>query len=292
MKKICLLLSFALLSGCALQAQNLGNSIFGGPQYSQSSPGDLFALEPKDSTPVSFVEARVLLNLKADAWQAVFALAQQTGTVPESYDKVAAQAAGFVSAIEALGVKPEDVYIDAITQNRVYDFDVHDNVAQEKLTGFVVKKNVIVRYQDPALLDKMLAAAASSSIYDLVKVNYIVNDLAGAQARLREAAAKVIQEKEQAYARLLGVKLRDLAIYQEKFETHYPADMYKSYQASESGNADGYNMRVVRATKLSTYYYSALDPADFDAVLTPASVEPEVQMTLYLKVRCLARSEK
>ncbi len=37
--------------------------------------------------------------------------------------------------------------------------------------------------------------------------------------------------------------------------------------------------------KTSTFYYSPLDPAGFDAVINPAGVEPVVQFTLYLKVK-------
>ena len=140
--------------------------------------------------PISFIEASVLLNLKADAYQAVFALAQEGPTLPEGNAKLTAQAHEFTAALEALGVKRADIYLDFISQNRIYDFSVQDNIAREKLAGFEVKKNFIVRYQDPALLEKMLAAAAKSGIFDLVKVDYIVSDLPAARARLREAAGQ------------------------------------------------------------------------------------------------------
>jgi hypothetical protein len=61
--------------------------------------------------------------------------------------------------------------------------------------------------------------------------------------------------------------------------------MYKSYTAYESGSADSYNLRVVRNRKTSTFYYSPLDPAGFDAVINPAGMEPVVQLTLYLKIK-------
>lgn len=182
-------------------------------------------------------------------------------------------------------MKHADIFVDFISQNRVYDFTLADNVAKEKLTGFEVKKNIIVRYHDPALLEKMLAAAAKSGIFDLVKVDYMVGDIAAARARLLEEASKVIKQKETSYKRLFGVKMRPASVYQEKYNAFYPSDMYRSYTAYESGSAESYNQRVLRQRKASTFYYNPLDPSGFDAVINPAGVEPAVQLTLYLKIK-------
>jgi uncharacterized protein YggE len=291
MKPFCLFISIALIGHFTLHAQVGGNAIYSAPKNQSPAPatGDLFATEPKGSVPVSFIEANVLLNLKADAYQAIFALTQEGPSLADGNEKIKKQTQEFIADLEALGVKPPDLFVDFVSQNRIYDFNVQDNVAQEKLSGFEVKKNIIVRYQDAALLDRMLAAAAKSSVYDLVKVDYIVNDLATARAQLLAEASKVIKDKQASYEHLFGIKLLRTSIYQEKYDTFFPADMYKSYTAYEAGNADNYNLRVVRNRKTSTFYYSGLNAADFDAVLSPAGLEPAVQMTLYVKVRCLQR---
>lgn len=289
MKPFCLFIAIALLGHSTLLAQ-VGGSMIYAPAKDQSpavATGDLSATEPKGSVPVAFIEANVLLNLKADAYQAVFALAQEGPTLAEGNEKIAKQSRDFIAALETMGVKPADIFVDFVSQNRVYDFDVQENVAKEKLSGFEVKKNVVVRYQDAARLDQLLAAAAKSSIFDLVKVDYIVNDMAAARARLLEEASKVIKNKEASYRSLFDIKLRRTSVHQEKYNAFFPADMYKSYTAFESGNADSYNQRVVRNRKTSTFYYNALNPADFDTVLNPAGLEPVVQITLYLKVRYL-----
>ena len=287
MKATHLLLFIILLSQLALRAQIAGNLVYGAPKAPSPGPatGELFAAEPKGSVPVSFIEASVLLNLKADAYQAVFALVQEGPTLPEGNEKLTAQVREFTAALAALGVKGPDIYVDFVSQNRIYDFSVQDNAAREKPAGFEVKKNVIVRYQDPALLERMLAAAAKSGVFDLVKVDYIVSDLPAARARLREEAAKVIKQKEAAYRKLFAVRARAASVYQEKYDAYFPSDMYKSYTAYESGSADSYNLRVVRSRKTSTFYYSPLDPSGFDTVLNPAGVEPVVQLSLYLKLR-------
>jgi uncharacterized protein YggE len=287
MKRTWFLTSLVVLSPLALWAQAAGNIVYGNPkpQGTGIATGDLFAVEPKGSVPVSFIEANVLLNQKADQYQAVFALAQEGPTLPEGNEKLAAQTKEFIASLEALGVRHTDIFVDFISQNRVYDFAVEGNVAREKLAGFEVKKNVIVRYQDYALLEKLLAAAAKSGIFDLIKVEYIVSDMAAARARLLQEASRIIKQKEAAYQRLHGVRMRPASVYQEKYNAFYPPDMYKSYTAYESGSADSYNLRVVRTRKTSTSYYSPLDPAGFDAVINPAGMEPAVQLTLYLKIK-------
>ncbi len=231
------------------------------------------------------MDAYVLMNLKADQCQAVFALAQEGPSLLAGNEKLASQTKEFVAAVQTLGVRPEEIFVDFISQNRIYDYAVSNNVAHEKLSDFEVKKNVIVRYADRALLDKLLAAAAKSAIFDLVKVDYLVNDMAAARARLLEEASKVIKQKEASHQRLFGVRMRPGLVYQQKYAVYSPADMYKSYTAFESGSADSYGLRVVRSRKTSTAFYSPVDPSDFDAVLNPAGVEPVVQLTLYLKIQ-------
>lgn len=285
-KLLLVFFSISILAQFAVLAQAGGNIIYSTPkaQAATTAPGDLSVAEPKGSVPVSFVEANVLLNLKPDAYQAVFALAQEGQTVAEANEKLTTQANEFVQGLKKLGAKDADTFVDFVSQNRIYDFNVEGNVAREKLSGFEVKKNIIVRYQNPALLDKMLESAAKSSIFDLVKVDYIITDIPAAKARLLEEASKIIRTKEASYTRLFHVKLGHASVYQEKYSSYFPSDMYKSYTAYESANAESYNMRVVRSRKVSTSYYSPLDPSGFDAVINPGGVEPGVQFTLYLKV--------
>src|SRR5450759_528606 len=219
MKHTWLFISVILLGTFPLGAQEAGNIVFGSSRGRSTGvvTGDLFGVEPKGSVAVLFVEANVLLNLKADQYQAVFALAQEGPTLAESNEKIVAQAREFVAAMEELGVKRTDIFVDFISQNRVYDYTVEGNLAREKLSGFEVKKNIIVRYQDRALLEKLLSAAAKSAVFDLVKVDYLVSDLAAARARLLEEASKIIRQKEAAYKRLFGVTLHPVAVYQEKY---------------------------------------------------------------------------
>src|SRR5438128_9754729 len=254
----------AMISVCEMTAwtQEAGNSVYGAASRRRTSgvaTGDLSASEPKDSAPASFIEANVLMNVKADAYVAVFALAQESATLLDGNQKMAAQIKEFLASLNSLGVKGNVIFVDFITQNRVYDFTVAENAARETISGFEVKKNIAVCYKDRALLENILAAATKSSIFDLVKVDYVVSDMTSLRDQLLVEASKVIRKKEAAYARLFGLKMRPSSVYQEKYNAFSPSEMYNSYAAYESGGVYRGNLPVVAKRKTSTFYFSPLD---------------------------------
>ena len=290
MKTIYLLL-LVLICALTSSAQEAGNRQYGGADARRANPsnGVIFGTDNKDLVPAQYIEAYVLLNSAPDEFVAVFGVAQEAGTAAESNLKVNAQLDQFLKAIAKLGVARSDTFVDLITQNRVYALvPASDNLIQEKLTGFETRKTIAVRYKDRALLEKLLAEAAGVSIFDLIKVDYVINDMVKIRARLFEEASRIIKQKEENYARSLDIKLRRYAIYQEKYDTLYPAELYETYRAFESGTVDqGYEARtrVVRERKSSTSYLEPLDRSAFDSVLSQIGIEPMVQSTLYLKVR-------
>jgi uncharacterized protein YggE len=287
MKKILFLMLFIFSFGIAVKAQEAGNVLYGAtrgrsPAVTPGS-GSLSAVDPKGSEPGALIEASVLMNVKADEYVAVFALVQEAQTVPSVNEKLAAQIKDFITSLERLGVKSSDLFVDYIAQNRVYDVTGSENNARETLTGFELKKNISIRYKDRALLEQLVAAAAKSSIFDLVKVDFVVSDAIRIREQLLSEAAKIIKRKEAEYAKLFGVKMQPLSVDQEKHAVLFPSESYSSYTAYES--LPRYNTRVIGKRKTSTFYYNPLNPADFDAFIGPTGVEPVVQFTLNLRVK-------
>jgi uncharacterized protein YggE len=284
-----------LIIGCsALSAigQESGNQGVYGRRTQRTSPsnGAIYGTEQKDLVPIQFVEAYVLLNAVPDEFVAVFGVAQEAPTAVESNQKVNAQIEQFLTAAARLGVNRSNTYVDMITQNRIYNFGPvsGDNIIREKLSGFETKKTISVKYKDRPLLDRLLDAAAQASIFDLIKVDYVVADLSKIRSRLLEEASTVIRQKEDTYTRLLNLRFKRTAIAQESYETYYPAELYQTYTAAESGSVDpNYQsgVRVVRERKSSTSFLEPLDRSAFDVVINSVGLEPVVQCTLYLKVR-------
>jgi len=292
MKKVFLAL---LITGCcalSVICQESGNQGVYGRRTQRPNPssGSIYGTEEKDLVPVQLVEAYVLFNAAPDEFVAVFGVAQEAPTAAESNQRVNSQIEQFLAAATRLGVNRRDTYVDMITQNRIYNFGAagNDNTIREKLSGFETKKTVSVRYKDRVLLEKLLGAATEASIFDLIKVDYVVADLGKIRSRLLEEASTVIKQKEENYTRLLGLRFKRNAILQESYETYYPAELYQTYTAAETGSVDpNYQSgaRVVRERKSSTSFLEPLDRSMFDVVINSGGLEPVVQCTLYLKVR-------
>jgi uncharacterized protein YggE len=293
MRKLCPVFFLLILSALAAFGQESGNRGVYGRRTDRTPPsnGVISASESKDLVPVQFIEAYVLLNAAPDEFVAVFGASQEGPTAAESNQKVSAQIERFLTAAAQLGVKRGDTYVDFITQNRVYNFTpAADGTIREKLEGFETKKTIAVRYTDRAVLEKLVAAAAQASIFDLIKVDYVINDMSKIRARLFEEASRIIKQKEESYTRSLDLRIKRHAIFQETYNTYYPAELYQTYTAYESGEveqSDDSRTRVVRQRKSSTSYLEPLDRSDFDAVINPVGLEPVVQNTLYLRVRYL-----
>ena len=292
MRKVCPIFFLLMLSALAAFGQESGNRGVYGRRTERVVPsnGVISITESKDLVPVQFIEAYVLLNAAPDEFVAVFGASQTGPTAAESNQKVNAQIERFLTAAAQLGVKRADTFIDFITQNRVYNFATTqgDTTVREVLAGFETKKTIAVRYTDRAVLEKLAAAAAQASIFDLIKVDYVINDMGRIRSRLFEEASRIIKQKEESYARTLDLKIKRQAIFQETYDTFYPAELYQTYTAFEAGTVEqSYDsrMRVVRERKSSTSYLEPLDRSNFDAVINSTGLEPVVQNTLYLRVR-------
>ncbi|HEX8493440.1 MAG TPA: SIMPL domain-containing protein [Pyrinomonadaceae bacterium] len=286
MKKVFLILLITAFCSLGALGQESGNRNYNRNTSSQRTPPNTGNLYDSNG---HYIEAYVLLNSAPDEFVAVFGVAQEGSTAVESNEKVNALIDRFLSSAERLGINRGNTFVDFITQNRVYNFSPPaDNVIRETLSGFETKKTVAVRYRDRAVLEKLVTAAAQASIFDLIKVDYIINDMTKIRTRLFEEAVRVIKQKEETYTRMLGFTMKRFAISQELYNTFYPAELYQSYTAYESGAVDSdyssSGRRVIRERKSSTSYLEPLDRSAFDAVLTPIGIEPVVQSTLYLKM--------
>lgn len=282
------LLIFSIIIACSLSAfaQESGNRVYGQQRRKpQTNTGVLTGYDSKGNL-VLYIEANVLMNAKADAYVAVFGVAQEGATADVSNTKVNDLISNFTRSLDGLGIKRNDIYVDFITQNRVYDYTVTGSTVTEKLSGFETKKTVAVRYKDRAQLEPIINAATKASIFDLIKVDYVVNDLDDVRKKLFEEATRVITRKEEAYKKSFSVKLAPIAVASEKYDSFFPGELYNNYQAYEAGRTYGdYRDRVIQARKMTTFYYEPLDPSDFDSVLNSIGIEPMVQFTLYLRVQ-------
>jgi uncharacterized protein YggE len=269
---------------------NISYSQGGGNAKAEQNERNKRAYDVPQTATAMFIDASILMNVKADEFVAIFGINKECATVPECNQKMDATVSEFSADLKQLGIRDSDLYVDFAAQNRIYGYQIAGNIAKENLVGFELKKNIAIHYSDKALLDRLVIAASKSGIFDLIKVDYIVKDPSPIQNRLFEEAAKVIVQKLNRYERLLGIKIAPPAqVYAERPSTYFPTEMYDSYSAYESEEigADYYRDKytIQRARKSRTFFFNPLSADGFDVVINPVVIEPVVQFTLYLKVK-------
>lgn len=239
----------------------------------------------------TYVEASVLMNTKADEYVVVFGVLEEGVTVAECQAKMAATLASFTASAKGLGVTDRDLFVDFVAQTKTYAFEVSESLAKEKLAGFELKKNVIIHFRDYAVLDKLVAAAAESRIYDLVKVDYVLKETRAIDDRMAAEAARIIKSKAAAYQQLMGLRLGPPAqVLANRRGIFYPSDLYESYRAAETESVstgfDRGRYVVQGARKSQTFFFNGLTADGYDTVINPVVIDPVIQCTLYVKVRC------
>lgn len=294
-KSIKLLAFFIFIFYVDTYGQSSGNIAYQNNNYSHQRPtvelptGNLYI---NDNS--FFIEANVLINMKADEYVVTFSLNEEGKTIEEASKKIENKVFSFVSGLNTLGITKNNIYVDFITQNKIYGYDLKDKVPEnsvikERLVGFEVKKNILIRYKNEETLDKITTLASKSDIYDLVKVDYVVNDLKGVREKLFDEAVKVVNQKEANFRDKLGLKIRSSKqIHTLKYNSLDPSESYRSYQAAETNEVLSSNYRsytIETARKNKTFFYYPIDSTDFDAVIEPVVTQPIVQYTILLKVQ-------
>ncbi|MFK8104947.1 MAG: SIMPL domain-containing protein [Saprospiraceae bacterium] len=237
------------------------------------------------------VSGNVLMNVPADYYIAIIGASEEAVTPPKAYQKLNRRIKNFNNKLKAVGIPADNIYIDATTQNRVYEHFLQGNYIEEKVTGFEVKKNIHIRYERPEQLEEILIKAADEGIYDLVKVDYVVEDVEKIYDQLFEEAMKTIEKKRDRYLQLMNYTARKHPfLHGEQMNIVYPKDAYRKYQAFSSTNWSQTSINknrypVKTARKMETFYFSKVDPVGFDKVINRGALEPPVQFILHLQIR-------
>ncbi|MEI7597453.1 MAG: SIMPL domain-containing protein [Bacteroidota bacterium] len=237
------------------------------------------------------IEAKILKNVKADCYIAVFSLKQEASSVKESNNKINLRLKSFINNIKKLGIEESEIYTDIITQTRVFDVKKSEMTKidfTEYLKGFELSKNVIIKYNKPDQIEDLITFAAQDSIFDLAKVDYLINDISKIYDELFVVAKEVIQKKKKMYIELTEMKVKPNAqIYAESFSSYYPKDLYRGYKSAELKYFEDYQSErsVKKLSKFKTFYYDKIDYSSFDKIINPANTEPSIEVTLTIQVK-------
>lgn len=237
------------------------------------------------------ISVNALLNQKADSYTAIFNVVQMGKTAEETNNLLNARLDALLVSLKSLGIPDTDIYVDMVNFVPKYEYDWSKKLFSQKTytetpKGFELQKNIHVRYTTPALLDRIVTAAARQEIYDIVKVDYNVREPQARYGQLREAAFQYLNQIKKQYL-ALGIRLDSAyTITAENAWVAYPINRYESYQAYASQRLDDNdNGKVYKADKATSRFYNAVPSNDYDIVINPEILEPAVQFSYNLLVR-------
>ncbi len=241
---------------------------------------------------VLLLEVNAMMNVKADSYLAIFHLSQIGQTAEETDSLMNGRINGLLDRIEKEKIKTASVFVDMLSFVPVFEIEesrkLFNKTYHEVPAGFEIQKNIHIRFTDPSVLDRIVTAAAKEEIYDLVKVDYYIQDQGARYDTLRTFARRTMQQKLDHFEKL-GLKVAEShRTGAEQNGAHFPLERYTAYSANTrlSLNSRRRGQVVNDIRKPSTLFYNKVPYSSFDLVLHPEITEPPVQFTYNLTLHC------
>ena len=260
-KILVFVLSLMLFSN--LKAQTGGNQVY----QKQSINDSPTAVETKpiyctDSTLV--VTSKVLLNKSAKFYVITIGVNSIAKTVIEANQITNKKIENVINKVKKLGITGDDLYVDFVSETKMYDHTVTDKEIKEYFDGFSIRKNLIIKTPTLFDIDKIIDYCSEQEIYDIVKVDYKSEDLEKINKELFNEASKISKTKVKRFSQNSSIQLSgNYRIVSESFKTYYPKNLYKQYdEAFETSlvknyYSSSYVKKQVR--KERTFYYDGID---------------------------------
>ncbi len=299
MRNLCFIL-FSILFVCTnvLQSQDRGNYGYNNPNRPQQNiqqnppPNALlnFPNQANPNTPIIF-NVSALINEKADAHLAIFNITQVGMRAGQADTLVNERFEKFKKEAIRQGIKKDQIYIDMLSLVPVYEVEVHrkffSKTYNEIPAGFELVKNIHVVYKDAKILDRLVSIAAKYEIYDLVKVEYFVEDTEKTYDRLRDRSVELVKKK-MASLKKMGIELDTVyRVFAEQKNVSFPIERYRNLQSYKGASLEAVKnkKRLSIAPKQTTTFYEKLPYNGYDIVINPVILEPAVQYTYNMKVQ-------
>lgn len=302
-KVICLIfISSNLLAQAIGNSRKAGNAHYesGNANYNYGTSATKVPQNvlPKTSIASDIVELNVdvLSNQKADAYVAIFNLTQMAKTAEETNQLLMDRYNGFAQELQSVGVPKDDIYLDMLSFVPLYEYEkekkIFSRTHNEVPKGFEMQQNVHVKYVDPKMMSKIMTVAAKYEIYDLVKIDYAVDNQEAIYVEMREKAVEHLVKEIELYVEKMGVDLESgYRVIGEDKKIAFPESRYSSYNAFSNVSLGGTpeKGKVRDMYKPTTMYYDKVGSENFDIVINPTVVEPAIQFMYTMKIRVVLK---
>ncbi|MFK7746978.1 MAG: SIMPL domain-containing protein [Kordia sp.] len=236
------------------------------------------------------IDVHALYNAKATSYTAMFNISQIGPTAEETHNLVNERIDNVRKQLLAAGIKKEDIAIDVISFVPVYEIEVQKKLFSTKYNevpkGFELQQNIHIQFKKTQQFEKILAACAANEIYNLVKVDYFIENIREVYKKLQTSLVSLIKEEKE-YYKILGFDLSNYnAIMADDKYCYFPKDFYQNYQAYNSVSFEALKKKkgVTKAKKQTSYYYQPVSTENYDIVLNAAILEPVVQVGMQIKL--------
>ncbi len=237
------------------------------------------------------IDVKALNNVIADSYTAVFNVTQIGKTSEETNKLMSDRVNKIKDILLSKGILAKDFIIDVISFVPVYETVVERKLFSKKYNevpkGFELQQNLHIKFNKVEQFESILSACANNEVYNLVKVDYFINDIQAVYKKLRVEILKVLKEKQQFHSNL-GFDLKDYIPTIADIEyCHFPREFYKNYQAFNSISLEAIKKKkgVITAKKQTSYYYDPISFKEYDVVINPSIVEPVVQIGMEIKLQ-------
>lgn len=300
--KIPLLIAMHVLSN-SLFAQISGNQIYKDKNntYHRNENTTIINTSPNITMNDSmlFITTKVLLNQKADQFLITLGVNQESKSSISCDNQINNRISDFISKLKYFGIKKEAISVDFISQSKIYDNQFIRDTIKEYEKGFEIKKNIIIATNKLENIDLIIKTAAEFKIYDIVKVDYLNDDLTAIHDEIFDEALKICKSKKDKYLRAFNRTEIGQVNMSEQFYFVFPETQYNEYKAFETTeyetNYNNYTTRVIKKErKNTTYYYNGIDSSGFDKVIHAAETEVGVQylLTINISVKLVNQNKK
>ena len=238
-----------------------------------------------------FIDVKALQNVQATTYTALFNVSQIGPTADSTNLLINQRIDKIKSALKSIGIIEDDFAIDVISFVPNYEIEVQKKLFSKTYTevpnGFELQQNLHIQFTKTSQFETILTACAKSEIYNLVKVDYYIENIADVYKNLQTQLLKLIEDKK-AYYKELGFDLANynIAIADDQY-CYFPKDFYQSYQAFNSVSFEAIKKKkgVTNVKKQTSYYYQPLSYENFDVVVNPSILEPVVQIGMNIRLQ-------
>lgn len=283
----------AQIGGNQIYQNNSNNNNYNNRNYNRKAV-ERASVYTTDSTLI--ITSKILLNQKSDYYLITVGVNQVGKTVVESNKKINTRIRNVKAKIKKMGIKNDDIYIDFISNTKLYDHKVVGREINEFFDGFNIRKNMIIKVNKLTDIDKIVDYCSEEEIHDIIKVDYVSKNLEIINEQLLAVAKKVMENKKKMFESNSSVKVSKVhRLTYEKFKIYYPKNLYKQYnEAFETTLVkQNYNNNYIRtsARKERTFYYDGIE-SEFGIDKAINNIAPVIGIQYILEIQVIYELKK